>query len=603
MQLKFLPVIAFLLFTQNLQAQIVSKPDSVLDEVVVTGSKTETLKKKVPFSVSQINRQQIENTGQINILPVLNNYVPGVFVTERNVLGFGVATGGSGGINIRGVGGAPNTGVLVLIDGHPQYQGIFGHPLADAYVASDVQKVEVIRGPASMLYGTNAMGGVVNIITRQNERPGFNGSAGASYGSYNTQKYYATASYRQNRWDVYASVNHDKTDGIRDSTDFKITNGYTKVGYDISDKLKLMADFMIAKYFANDNGPVHNPAHFDIDILRGKTSLTLSNTFARSEGALKIYHNFGNHDLSDGFQSTDRNSGLMLYQTLRLFTGNALTVGTDVRQYGGKANAGKAKDTLKTVNEVAGYIYTQQTLAEIITLNAGLRIEHSNVWGTELVPVSGVAISPSNHTIFKASLSKGFRSPTIMELYLYASNPDLKPERMMNYELSWLQSVLANKLKIELTGYVINGENMVQVAGNPPNVRRENVGSFNNKGVEVSVNYMPLKHLHLHSNYSYLHQQKITLAAPRQQFNINASYKYKIWNLFTGLQYIDQLYSSNTPGRVQYYTLWNARVSAMPLKHLNLFVAANNLLNQQYEINYGYPMPGRNYSAGLDIRF
>lgn len=603
MQLKFLPVIAFLIFTQNLRAQIVSKPDSVLDEVVVTGSKTETLKKKVPFSVSQINRQQIENTGQINILPVLNNYVPGVFVTERNALGFGVATGGSGGINIRGVGGAPNTGVLVLIDGHPQYQGIFGHPLADAYVASDVQKVEVIRGPASMLYGTNAMGGVVNIITRQNERPGFNGSAGASYGSYNTQKYYATAGYRQNRWDVYASVNHDKTDGIRDSTDFKITNGYTKVGYDISDKLKLMADFMIAKYFANDNGPVHNPAHFDIDILRGKTSLTLSNTFARSEGALKIYHNFGNHDLSDGFQSTDRNSGLMLYQTLRLFTGNALTVGTDVRQYGGKANAGKAKDTLKTVNEVAGYIYTQQTLAEIITLNAGLRIEHSNVWGTELVPVGGVAISPSNHTTFKASLSKGFRSPTIMELYLYASNPDLKPERMMNYELSWLQGLLANKLKIELTGYVINGENMVQVAGNPPNVRRENVGSFNNKGVEVSVNYIPIKQLHLHSNYSYLHQQKITLAAPRQQFNINANYKYNIWNFFTGLQYIDQLFSNIILERLQNYTLWNVRVSAAPLKHLNLFIAGNNLLNKQYEINYGYPMPGRNYSAGLDIRF
>ncbi len=603
MRSKLLLAIAFFLFALSAQAQVIIVQDSVLEEVVVTGSKTETLKKKVPFSVSQINRLQIENTGQINILPVLNNYVPGVFVTERNALGFGVATGGSGGINIRGVGGAPNTGVLVLIDGHPQYQGIFGHPLADAYVASDVQKVEVIRGPASMLYGTNAMGGVVNIITRQNEQAGFNGSAGVSYGFYNTQKYYGTAGYRQKRWDVYTSINHDKTDGIRDSTDFKITNGYTKVGYTISDKLKLMADFMIAKYFANDNGPVHNPAHFGIDILRGKTSLTLGNSIANSEGALKIYHNFGNHTLSDGFQSTDRNSGIMLYQTVRLFTGNSITVGTDLRQYGGDANAGKAKDTLKTVNEVAGYIYTQQTLAEIITLNAGLRIEHSNVWGTELVPVGGVAISPSNYTTFKASLSKGFRSPTIMELYLYASNPDLKPERMMNYELSWLQGMLANKLKIELTGYVINGENMVQVAGNPPNVRRENVGSFNNKGVEVSVNYIPIKQLHLHSNYSYLHQQKITLAAPRQQFNINANYKYNIWNFFTGLQYIDQLFSNIIPERLQNYTLWNVRVSAAPLKHLNLFIAGNNLLNKQYEINYGYPMPGRNFSAGVDVRF
>lgn len=172
------------------------KDTTTLEEVVVTGSKIETLKKKVPFTVSQINRQEIENTGQINILPTLNTYVPGVFVTERNILGFGVATGGSGGISIRGVGGAPNTGVLVLIDGHPQFQGLFSHPLADAYVASDVEKVEVIRGPGSVLYGTNAMGGVINIITRKNSKDGFNGSLGGSYGSYNTQKYYATLGYK-----------------------------------------------------------------------------------------------------------------------------------------------------------------------------------------------------------------------------------------------------------------------------------------------------------------------------------------------------------------------------------------------------------------------
>jgi len=601
----FLATIIFLIsnisYSQNIDS-VARAAATTLEEVVVTGSKIETQKKRVPFSVSQISRQQIENTGQLNILPVLNSYIPGIFVTERNILGFGVATGGSGGISVRGIGGAPNNGVLVLIDGHPQYQGIFGHPLPDAYVASDVQKVEVIRGPASMLYGTNAMGGVVNIITKKNDRSGFNGSAGTSYGSYNTQKYYGTGGYKNDKWDVYVSVNHDRTDGIRDSTDFNITNGYTKLGYKISEKFSMMADLMLAKYDANDNGPVFKPAFFNIDILRGKTSFALLNKFEKLEGALKVYHNFGDHDLSDGFKSTDRNSGLMLYQTLKWFTGNALTVGVDLAQYGGKANAGKAKDTLKTVNEIAGYIYTQQTLAEFLTFSAGIRAQNNSMWGNEVVPMAGVAVNLANTTTFKGSVSKGFRSPTIMELYLYAPNPELQPEKMLNYELSYLQKMAGNKLNFELTGYLTKGENMIQITNPGPNAKRQNVGNFQNKGIEFSVNYVPLTGLHLHSNYSYLHQNNPTLAAPQQQFNINANYNYQIWNFFASLQYIDELHSSLVPSLTQYYTLWNTRISTMLLKKLNVFVAGNNLLNQQYQINYGYPMPRRNYNIGFEVR-
>ena len=167
---------AFSMIGMQMLAQTTTKDSVQLDEVVVTGSKVEISRKVVPISVSQISKQEIENTGNINVLTTLNTYVPGIFVTQRNVLGFGVSTGGSGGMTLRGIGGAPNTEILVLIDGHPQYQGIFGHPLPDAYVASDVAKVEIIRGPGSFLYGSNAMGGVINIITRKNNKEGISGS-------------------------------------------------------------------------------------------------------------------------------------------------------------------------------------------------------------------------------------------------------------------------------------------------------------------------------------------------------------------------------------------------------------------------------------------
>ena len=593
-----------------------------LNEVVVTGSKTEVSRKIVPLSVSQITQKEIENTGQINILPALNTYVPGIFVTERNNFGFGVSTGGAGSISVRGVSGSPNTDVLILIDGHPQYQGIFGHPLADAYVASDVEKVEIIRGPASLLYGSNAMAGAINIITKKQHQDGLNASVGASYGSYNTQKYYGTIGYKKDKFNVFASLNHDQTDGTRAHTDFNITNGYVKAGYEFNKYLSLTGDFSIAKFNGNDNGLVDSipgptvlpntlpatPKPFGIDITRGKASLSLENKTDELEGAFKIYHNFGEHTLTDGFHSTDRNSGLMLYQTFHFCEGNRTTFGTDFKQYGGMSNQGFRHDSLLTVNEFAVYIYSQQTFFNKLTVSAGARFENNSIFGTEVTPMAGLTYSPTLNTTLKASVSKGYRSPTIMEMYLFIPNPLLKPEQMMNYEVSWLQSLLDNKLNLELTAYKVVGDNMIEVNGMPPALQRHNTGSFSNQGIEFSAKYAVAKHLFLHANYSYLDLSKPVLGAPCQQLNVSINYGYKIWNLNVSTQYIEKLYTYISPIPIVApviqpdYLLLNARLSCRPMKKLDLFVAANNLLNKTYQINYGYPMPGVNFNGGFNVK-
>jgi len=173
----------------NAQSFSISEDTIKIDEVVITGTPVRVNRNSVPMAVSVVDRSQIEESNESALLPVLNGRVPGLFVTERGITGFGVATGSAGQISIRGIGGNPTTGVLMLIDGHPQFMGIMGHPLPDSYVASDVERVEVIRGPASILYGSNAMGGVINIITRKQTADGTHGNARISYGSYNTQKY------------------------------------------------------------------------------------------------------------------------------------------------------------------------------------------------------------------------------------------------------------------------------------------------------------------------------------------------------------------------------------------------------------------------------
>lgn len=599
-------IIIFVIVLFQLKAQGIVKDSTILNEIIVTGTKIETSRKVVPLSVSQVTKKEIESTGQINILPVLNTFAPGIFVTQRNVLGFGVSTGGSGAITMRGIGGNPNNEVLVLIDGHPQYQGIFGHPLPDAYVASDVEKVEIIHGPGSFLYGSNAMGGVINIITKKNTTEGVNGNIGASYGSYNTQKYYGSIGYKNNKFSVYSSANHDRTNGIRTNTDFKITNGYLKVGYEFNKHINLTADASVAALNANDNGSIYltTPKPFNIDILRGKTSISLDNKVGNLEGALKIFHNFGEHTLSDGFHSTDRNSGVMLYQSYKFSTGTLITFGSDFKQYGGVVNQTRYKDSLLTVNEFSGYVYAQQNLFNKLTLSAGLRLDNNSVNNNELVPMGGISYYPTENSTFKINVSKGFRNPTIMEMYLFAPNANLLPERMMNYELSWMQSFIHSKLNTEITIFKVKGNNLIQVVGQYPNVMRQNVGSFNNQGIEFSARYKVNNIVSFHANYSFLDLEKPVLAAPRQQLNIGANFKHKIWGLNFNTQYIEKLYNSISPEVIQTdYLLLNARITCNPLKKLQVYLDGNNLLNKSYQINYGYPMPGINFNGGVNYSF
>ena len=167
-----LALFSALLFSFPLFAEEIEKVDSLirLKEVVVSANKILVARNSVPLSISVIERDEIEASSESALLPVLSQRVPGLFVTQKGITGFGVSDGSAGTVNIRGVG--QSNKVLMLFDGQPQWAGIFGHSLPDTYVASDVERVEVIRGPGSLLYGSNAMGGVVNIITRKHQQEG-----------------------------------------------------------------------------------------------------------------------------------------------------------------------------------------------------------------------------------------------------------------------------------------------------------------------------------------------------------------------------------------------------------------------------------------------
>ncbi len=191
---------------------------------VVTGTRMAISKDALPAPVSVVGRESIAVSDENALMPVLMEQVPGLFITTRGVTGYGVSNGAAGAISLRGF-GAGSGRALILIDGHPQFESIYGHPVADEYMASNAQRVEVTRGASSVLYGSNALGGVINIITRQPVQDGNALDLKLMGGSYGTFRGSISDNYRSGRFTASANLNYDRTDGHRENSSFDSKSG------------------------------------------------------------------------------------------------------------------------------------------------------------------------------------------------------------------------------------------------------------------------------------------------------------------------------------------------------------------------------------------
>lgn len=613
--------------TAHSQEVSVIEPDSSkiynIDQVVVTGVRDEIEIRHLPLNLSVVNSEQIESRYEPSLLPLLTEQVPGLFTTARGVMGFGVSTGASGGVKMRGIGGEPSTGMLILIDGHPQYMGLMGHPIADAYQSMMTEKVEVVKGPASMLYGSNAMGGVINILTHKSNKEGFVNKATLGYGSYNTLNSEISSRYKKDGLTVHATGSYNRSDGHRDNMEFEQYGGYAKVGYEFSDRWDLFADVNLTHYNASNPGEVDNPI-FDNDsrITRGMASFSLSNSYDKTSGALKLFYNWGHHDIDNGyytggeaseyrFDSHDLMFGINWYQTASLFQGNKVTLGFDYQKFGGEAwnlyySGTETQLADNTEHDIAGYLDFRQSVGGFLTFNAGVRVDNHTKTGTEIIPQFGASIYPMSSGEIKLIASKGFRNPTIKEMYMFGTkNPDLLPEELWSYEISWRQRLLANRLSYDVALYYIKGDNMIQTAMVDGKAMWVNTGEVENWGVEVSTSYMLSRQFTLSANYSFLDMKYKVVAAPEHKLYAGVDFRKDRWSASTGAQYIDGLYTSVVADDMtqESYLLWNMRVGYRVSKCVNLYLKGENLLNQEYEINSGFPMPGATVMGGVNIDF
>lgn len=603
--------------------------NQVLDEVVVTGTRNRTDVRHLSQTVSVVNRQTIENRMQPSLLPVLSEQVPGLFVTGRGVMGYGVSDGAAGGISLRGLSGG-SAQLMVLIDGHPQYAGIFGHPISDAYQSLLADRVEVLRGPASVLYGSNAMGGVVNIVTRRMHEDGVCTDLHTGYGSYNTVETELTNRVRKGRFHSVVSGSYNRTDGHRSDMGFEQYGGYAKTGYDLTDNWNAYADVNVTHFNASYPGPTYSPL---VDghqrITRGVTSVALNNSYERTSGGMSFFYNWGDHWINDGytpdkgetgqdgrFKSHDDMMGASLYQSIRFWQGSRVTFGFDWFRYGGKAwtdyvsgiNAGTRSYLVdKHEHEFAGYVDYRQDVWRWLTLNAGLRADHHSRVGTEWVPQAGLAFHLPCAVELKASATKGFRYPILREMYMFPpQNPDLKPESMWNYEIGLSHTLLDGRFRYGVNLFYIDGKNLIMRLRNPngTGMLNQNSGEIDNLGVEVQTACRISVSWSVDANYSFLHMNNPVIAAPEHKFYAGTSFTRGRWNVSTGVQYVEGLYTSVGEQSIQEnFVLWNVRGSFRATKWLNVWVRGENLLAQKYEINRGYPMPRATVMGGINLSF
>ena len=599
-----------------------------INEVVVTGTRSETDVRHLPMTVSVVGRPQLEASQQTSVLPVLNSQVPGFFSTSRGVMGYGVATGASGQMSLRGIGGPaqaalPTTGLLVLIDGHPQYMGLMGHPIADAYQTMMAERVEVLRGPASVLYGSNAMGGVINIVTRKMQEDGIRTNINIGAGSYGSIQTEATNRIRKGRFSSTVTASYNRTDGHRADMAFEQYGGYAKLGYDFTDNWKVWGDVNVTRFNATNPGSVMKP-YIDNDqrITRGMTSFALENYYEKTSGALSFFYNWGDHWINDGYQpggeplqyrfnSNDQMLGVSWYQSVQLFQGNRPTVGADYFHFGGEAwnqffDGHRETSANKSLNEVAGYVDFRQDIAAWLTLDAGARVDYHSQTGTEFIPQVGLAFHLPENAEIKAMASKGFRNPTIREMYMFPpQNPDLKPEKLWNYELSFSQRLMDNRLSYGLNVFYINGENLIIRLPNPngSGMLNQNSGEIENWGAEANVGYQFNPVWSVMANYSWLHMENPVLASPEHKLYGGVNFRKGRWSASTGIQYVKGLYTDLDAATKENFVLWDMQGSFKATNYLSFYVRGENLLAQRYEINAGYPMPKATFMGGVNINF
>ncbi len=583
------------------------------DSIIVIGSRFSTSLKNLSYGYQILSAREIDRLSTYSVLQAVDYTFPTAFVLQNKVLGYGIGTVGAGLVNLRGLGGKPNTDVLVLVNGHPDFMGIFGHPLPDVYGTENIRRLEVLAGPASTVFGDHAMGGVINLITEPDYSKRFHFRAqGGSYGMFS---YGLTLAQKFKKSKAFFSVSRQKADGHIAQSSFESWHIQAGWSYRLNHIWQLQAQARYVPFKFDD--PARDKDLLGIgtyaDLRRGMAQIALYNKSKNLQGSVQLYANRGHHEFYDGFISDDFGYGVSVYQFRQWNSRWSIAGGLDALYYGGKAHNNFAKlpngqpivnPQARHLSSLGVYALTFYSPLPQINIKAGLRYEYNSLPLSQIAPLLGFTYTFATHWHLYANYQTGFRMPTIMELYLFPSaNSKLKSQKTNGIE-SGLRFQPSPFTSIQFSAFRNKASQLIQSLPNstpPPPFKFINGPQSTPWGVEFSLNQRLLPGIHVLAAYGYLHPDKLTAYNPQEQFKYALFVEKTHYYCTVYGKYVRKLYAGNNEQMpLPDYHLLNAQIG-LRAGAIDLFINLLNILNRTYYSRPGYPAP--KFQARMGIRF
>lgn len=591
------------------------------DDIVVTASGFEQPRSETGQAIEIVGRARLEQLQSATIAQVLQT-VPGVSVATR---------GGLGGQTSAFIRGGSSAQTLVLIDGvrindltSPNGAFDFG-----ALMTGNIGRVEILRGPNSVIWGSQAIGGVVNI---QSIAPvdGFEGRLGAEFGGYDTKRLNANIAGTKGVFEGSVGGAFVKSAGIsalaggteRDGYANATGNARLKVNISDSFTLDFRSYYNRAKveydseFGVGANGlPVSRNRQFvgyvgaQFDMLDGRfhNRIAYTRTDLRRIGTDPIVFSFNNFNVRGAIDRMEYHTAFDLNEALTLVAGLEYE-----RTFASTSFEGAAPDIAR--NDVVSS-FGQIIVRPIngLTLTAGVRHDAYSGYGGQTTLGGNLAFTPNEgRTMFRATYAEGFRAPTLTEGQPPYGNLQLKPETARNFDLGVEQQFLEGKAQLFATYFNRRSNNLI--AFSPVSFQSENIDKVTAKGLEIGLDLNPSSQLDIRASYTLVDAINRTggdtfgnrqALRPQNSFSLTADWQTAFGlSLGSSLLIIgDSFDDAANNVRLDGYALVGLRAS-MPLNAaLDVYARVENMLDAQYTVVSGYNSFGRHATIGVRAKF
>ncbi|GAB5508671.1 MAG: TonB-dependent receptor [Hyphomicrobiales bacterium] len=567
-------------------------------------------------SVSVITREEIEQAGQISVAELLRT-VPGVSFTGAG------GPGSQTDVRIRGT-EAQHT--MVLIDGVPVSDTTSTRNVFDFRTISPalIERIEVLRGPQSALYGSDAIGGVINIISRQASR-GMSGSASVEGGSYGTHREALEFSYGGDGIGILGSVSHSSTEGFSRTTadpeedGMRQWSGFLRGTMQVNEDLSLDAQFQASDTQSDyDRSPTSGlgtqDRERDMLSVQGHARARHESFDDRWVNTLTLFAGRTDAMDDDSRRITDYEGtrvGADYTSAIDLGAFGSLLVGGTLEEQTAEQSRRGLTSGAYSGSEIywGAFAMHQFSLTPMLHLSAAVRVDDFDAAGT-FVTARGTAVYEihETETRFHASAGTGAKAATLYQRFgPFGPNPNLLPEESFGADAGVTQVLFDGRATIDITGFYNTIENMIDY-----NSGWVNISEAETFGVEATLDARLIPgQLDGSAHYTYLVAEDSATGLrlrrrPEHEGQISLTY-YGIDRLsITGTATFvggDHFSSSGETDPLDPYVRFDATASYQAHEHLEIFGRVENLFDADYEERTGYNTPGLSAYAGIRATF